>query len=223
MEVKKLEFPATNYVQEATKKTQIVIHHTVSGDGISGDMATFKASKDKVAVHYIIDREGSIYRLFDEKYWAYHLGLKTEHFSKLGLSYKNLNKVSIGIELDSWGPVLLHGGKYYPVKWDSILKKYIPNTNAKPIMGYPEEYCTSFRGHRYYEKYTTLQLNSLKELLVNLCKTHNIPSMYKGSRFWNVNKDALNGEAGIWGHCSFRIDKSDPHMQTELVNVLKSL
>jgi hypothetical protein len=116
-----------------------------------------------------------------------------------------------------------YGGKYYPVKLDSNQKKYIPNLLAKPINGYPAEYCDNFRGHKYYEQYTSRQLDSLKNLLKDIATRNNIPKIYKGDNFWTPNYEALSGRPGIWGHCSYRLDKSDPHMQHELVQVLKSL
>jgi N-acetyl-anhydromuramyl-L-alanine amidase AmpD len=205
--------PVNNYYKEETNKTQIVIHHTVSGEGISGDVATFKASTEHVATHFLVERNGTIHQLIDLKYWANHLGLKNAHFASFGLNYTNLNKTSIGIELDSWGALLSSGGSCYPIA--------IKN-NPKAVK-YFEEYCSRYRGQRYYEKYTTQQLNSLKELLVYLCSTFSIPADYKGDRFWQQNRYVLSGEKGVWGHCSYRSDKSDPHPQPELVKLLKEL
>jgi N-acetyl-anhydromuramyl-L-alanine amidase AmpD len=221
MEIKQVDFAAKNFVQERTKKNQIVIHHTVSGEGVEGDIAWWNKQTDKIATHYIIDRQGVIHQLFDDAFWAYHLGITAAHFQKFGLSYRNLNKTSIGIELDSWGPVLPCGGKYYPVKFEN--GKWVANTAAKPIDKYPEEYCTDarYKNHQYYEQYTDKQLGSLSLLLVKLCLEHGISTSYKGDAFWEANKLALSGQDGIWGHCSFRSDKSDPHPQPGLVNLLK--
>jgi len=221
IEIKQVDFAEKNYVKEETKKTQIVLHHTVSGDGIEGDIAWWNKQTERIATHYIIDRQGVVHQLFDDTYWAYHLGTSRDHFKKFGLKYNNLNKTSIGIELDSWGAVLLHGASYYPVKWEHV--KYVPNTAAKPIKGYPEEYCSNYKGMRYWERYSQKQLDSLQALLKLLTVKHEIPAAYKGDAFWIANKLALSGQSGIWGHCSFRSDKSDPHPQAELVNILKSI
>jgi hypothetical protein len=40
---------------------------------------------------------------------------------------------------------------------------------------------------------------------------------------FDVSKEALSGESGIWSHTSFRSDKSDIHPQGELIKMLKSL
>jgi hypothetical protein len=71
--------------------------------------------------------------------------------------------------------------------------------------------------------YTSKQLSSLAALLSKLCLDHGISPKYKGDSFWIANKLALSGTPGIWGHVSFRIDKSDPHPQTGLVNLLKKI
>ena len=176
-----------------------------------------------MSTYHIIDRQGVIHQLFDDKYWAYHLGMTAEHFRKFGLSFQNLNKNSIGIELDSWGPVLPSGDKYFPVRWDAGAKKHQPDTAKKPIQGYPDEYCSGFKNYRFFERYTSKQLSSLAFLLDKLCLDHGISPKYKGDSFWIANKLALSGRAGIWGHISFRSDKSDPHPQTELVQILKTL
>ena len=224
MEIKKIPFSEKNYVKERSKKTQIVLHHTVSGDNVSGVVAWWNSQSDKIATHYIIDRQGVVYQLFEDDFWAYHLGLGNDHFKKFGLTFQNLNKSSIGIELMSWGPVLPSGDKYYPVKWDAAAKKHLPNTAAKFIDGYPEEYCgKGYRNFRYFEQYTSKQLGSLGGLLAKLCLDHGIPTQYKGDAFWEPNKTALGGQPGIWGHVSYRPDKSDPHPQPTLVKLLKNV
>jgi N-acetyl-anhydromuramyl-L-alanine amidase AmpD len=46
-----------------------------------------KDSGTGVSVHYVIDRNGDIYQLFDEKYFAYHAGA----------NFRNISKISFGI------------------------------------------------------------------------------------------------------------------------------
>lgn len=203
-------FPDNQYVREISRKSQIVIHHTVSGPGVNGDIAWWKSTTDRIATHFIIDREGGIHQLFSTDYWAHHLGLKSEVFKKFGLPYRNLDISSISIELDSWGPL---------------------NSDLTPVgnpkfgkVQYPYEYCTAapFRNYRFYEKYTEKQLASLQDLLLFLTKNHLISRKYNENMF-DQNKVALSGTPGIWAHVSFRSDKSDPHPQKELVDLLKNL
>jgi hypothetical protein len=50
-----------------------------------------------------------------------------------------------------------------------------------------------------------------------------IPLEYKDAAFWNVNDRALSGEPGVWGHCSYRQDKTDPYPQPQLILMLQNL
>lgn len=215
-------FPTTQYVRECTEKKQIVLHHTASGPGVDGDINWWQKTPERVATHYIVDRQGQVHQLFDERYWAYHLGLQQKVFTQAGLPYKQLDKQSIGIEVDSWGFLERHtDGAFYPAKWNG--SRFVANTASRPVT-YFYEYCTSqkWKGHIYYERYTTAQLNALRQLIREICSRHGIPKKYNPD-MWAISNAALKGTPGIYGHCSYRNDKSDPHPQPELINMLKTL
>jgi N-acetyl-anhydromuramyl-L-alanine amidase AmpD len=215
-------FPDTQYVRERTEKKQIVLHHTVSGDSVNGDMSWWLHTKERVATAYVISREGHLHRCFDDAYWAYHLGLSNPHFAKFGISYRKLDPHTIGIELDSWGALVQHtDGKFYPVTTQN--GKVVPNLKCKAVPNI-YEYCTSqkYRGFQYFERYTTAQLETLKRLLHHLMEAHHIAANFK-SDIWNVTPRALMGWEGVFAHASYRQDKSDVHPQIELVNLLKAL
>ena len=142
-------FPESQYIREATEKKQIVLHHTVSGDSVNGDMSWWLHTTERVATAYVISREGHLHRCFDDKYWAYHLGLTTHHFAKFGLNYRKLDPHSIGIELDSWGALVQHtDGKFYPVTRKD--GKIVPNLKCKAVPNI-YEYCSNqkYRGFQY--------------------------------------------------------------------------
>ncbi len=221
------QLPETQYIKEITTKNQIVLHHTCSGDGIDGDVTWWKKTPERVAAQYIISRDGRVYELFSDNYWAYHLGIKKSVFTEKGLSWQNLDKQSIGIELDSWGPLLPFNHKFYPVKWEQATSRYLPNTSCKPVSTVCE-YCSSgkFRGFQYFEAYTMQQLVSLKELLILLLEKHHIDYHYDKT-MWDVSTNALRGRQGIYAHASYRADKSDIHPQMlgwgNIVKMLKEL
>jgi len=207
-------FSDDQYYQEVTEKTQIVLHHTVSGDSVVGDISWWEQTPEHVATCVIIARDGTIHTLFSSEHWAHHLGIKSWIFKKFGLkSYganKGLNKKAIGVELDSWGGLVKRGSKYYRTGSKEV--------SADKVVDYGRE----IRGFRYYEKYTEEQIKSLKYLLQYWNKKYNIPIKYN-LEMWRLNEKALKGQEGVWTHVSYRPDKSDCHPQKELIEMLKTL
>lgn len=197
--IKSLPLPDDQYYKTVTAKKQIVLHHTASGPGVEGDVNWWKSTPDHVATAFIIARDGTIYQLFDPRYWAHHLGLKTANNGEL-------NKGSIGIELDSWG-------------WLKDGKSYTGTKVAAPITNYPDGY----RGQKQYESYTPAQITALKDLLKYLGSAFDIPLGYKGDIMFGVSQKALAGHPGIWSHSSYRSDKFDVHPQPELIKMLSEL
>ena len=226
-EIIQVDFPTDQYYRYQTEKNQIDIHHTVSPDGVMGDINWWKKTKARIATAIIIARNGDIYQCFSTKYWAHHLGVPSDFLKDLGYSdyttrNKLLNQASIGVELDSWGGLVQHTNKkWHPARWDSKLNKMMPNLRYKAIENIVE-YKEGYRGFYGYEKYTDEQIESLRQLLVYWSEVYNIPLDYNPD-MWDVSKKALNGESGIWSHVSFREDKSDCHPQQELIDMLKSL
>lgn len=213
-EIVNVDFPVDQYIREQTDKNQIVLHHTVSGQGVNGDIAWWRKTTARVGTAIIIGWDGKIYQCFSSKYWAYHLGLKTSN-------NKKLNKNSIGIEIDSWGGLVELDGNWYPAKWDATLKKTVANTKLEPVKDvvvYPKKY----RGYYGFEKYTDAQIESVRQLLVYWGDKYNIPLNYNHSMF-DVSNEALSGKSGVWTHTSFRKDKSDCHPDDGLIQMLKSL
>ena len=211
----RVQFPDSQFVKEETEKTQIVLHHTASGPGIDGDLAWWRKTPERVATHFIIDRAGQIYQLFDLKYWGWHLGLSNKDFSSMGCTYRNLDKTSVGIEIDCWGHLQkAPDGKCYPT---GMIGKARPVTDI-------QEYCPSnkWRGNTMFERYTNAQVTALKDLLHDLCAQLNIPKTYHID-MWGASTNALKGTPGIWTHASYRKDKSDCHPQPELCDMLKML
>lgn len=214
-EIIQVTLPDNQYFKEQTKKNQIVLHHTVSGQGVDGDIKWWRETVDRVGTALIVGWDGKIYQCFSSQYWAHHLGLKTSNNLVL-------NKGSIGIEIDSWGGLLEYRGKWYPPIWNEAMKKYIPNTKVKPIDNV-QLYPNKFMDYFGYEKYTKAQIDSVKKLLIFFNEKYNIPLDYV-ENMWNTCPEALNGKPGIYTHVSYRgSGKSDCHPQNELISMLKSL
>lgn len=220
-----VDFSEQQYVKEEQKKKTIVLHHTVSGDGAMGDINYWKTTPERIATAIVIERSGAIYQCFSSKYWAAHLGIKTEQFSKFGLPNINvkLDKQSIGIELDSWGALVKHtDNEWYGAIWDGLKGKYVPNLKVKIAKQNVIEFPNGFRGFYGFEKYTDAQIQSAKDLIQYWSDNYNIATKYNED-MWDVSQNALSGASGIFTHCSFRSDKSDCSPQPNLINMLKSL
>lgn len=227
-ELYQVDFSSKQYYREETAKTQIVLHHTVSGAFAQGVINWWNSDDKRIATSFIIQGDGKIFQLYSTKYWAHHIGVKVEFLEKLGFedaSIRNtiLNQSSIGIEICNWGP-LLRGtdNEYHPIKWDKTLKRFIPNIKITVEDDRVEAYDKPFRSFKYFEKYTDEQLISTKRLLIYLCNKFNIPKTYNRD-MWNVSKNALNGKTGIWTHVSMRQDKSDLHPMPEMIEMLQNL
>lgn len=227
-ELVQVDFSPKQYYREETVKTQIALHHTVSGAFAQGVVDWWNKDPQRIATSFIIQGDGKIFQLFSTKYWAHHLGIKSDFLKKMGFTDAGsrntiLNKTTVGIEICNWGPLLKGPDKeYHPVKWDPALKRYVPNIKITIEADRIEAYDKPFREFKYFEKYTDEQILATERLLIYLCEKFDISKTYN-TDMWNVSKNALSGKSGVWGHVSVRPDKSDPHPQPELIEMLQNL
>lgn len=211
-------FSTHKYFHEIYDKTQIVLHHTVSGEGVDGDINSWEQASANIAVCILVDRAGTPWQLFSSKYWAYHLAAGNH----------DLDRHSIAIEIDNWGWLIPGDGTYKtfnnpPRKIKTELGRYYTyygNPVAVPLQYYSE----GFRGYNYYEKYTDNQIQTVGELLLYWNMMYNIPLTYNPT-MWDVTREALGGKPGVWTHCSYRPanEKTDAHPQPELIDMLSIL
>lgn len=213
-EIVQVDFPDAQYMKKQMNKKQIVLHHTVSGQGVNGDIAWWRQTAARIATAIIVGWDGKIYQCFSSKYWAHHLGIHATNNTEL-------NKASIGIEIDAWGGLVKHNRLWYPAKWDKKLKKNIANITVASVKKV-QQYKEGYRGFYGYEKYTDEQIEAVRKLLVFFSEKYKIPLDYNGD-MWDISSNALSGQAGVWMHTSFRTNKSDCHPQPELIEMLKSI
>lgn len=160
------------YIKEIHNKKQIILHHTAGSHRADWNIDTWNRDKtssggrNRVATSYVIggksisngDRsfDGKIYQAFEDKYWAYSLGLKT---SNAGL----LEKQSIGIEVCNYGPLTLSkNGNFY-----NYVNSIVPPEDVI-------ELSQPFKGYKYYHKYTDAQLESLRKLILDISDRYEI-------------------------------------------------
>jgi len=70
--------------------------------------------------------------------------------------------------------------------------------------------------------YSDAQIESLRQLVVYLCDTYDIPKDYNDS-IWGIDTDAFKGMRGIFTHNSVRKDKSDMYPCPRVIEMLKNL
>ena len=128
----------------------------------------------------------------------------------MGVAYKSLDKISIGIEICNYGPLTKKNGYYYNYVGGKVDYTQVTILDKK------------YKGHIYWQRYTDEQIESTRQLLVYLCDTYGISKEYNDSIF-NIDNRALKGENGIFTHNSVRHDKSDIYPCPRMIEMLKNL
>lgn len=213
----KVDFPNYLYTTEITSKNQIVLHHGQSHLERKGHTAEWKGNTSKNKPCFIIARDGTIFQCYPDTNWGHHLFITPKELDDMEYAdHANrnnlLNKTSISIQLDSWGALVKKKEEYH-VSGNS--KKLVEEANVT-------QYTPKYRGSSYYETYTDAQIASLKNLIVHFRQAYGIAILYREA-MWDVCKNALNGDNGIWAHVSYRKKESDIHPQENLIEMLKSL
>lgn len=200
----------SQYIAQDHYKKQIYLHHTVGGPTGERTIDIWKNDKARIGTAVCISRDGTIVQAFSSKHWAYHLGLKESVFDSKGLPYVSLDKISIGIELCSYGPLRLDGSRY-----KSIYGHYIDDSEVVRL----EE---PYRGSQFWHKYTDEQIESVRKLLLFWGQRYNIPLDYNED-VWDVTMRSLMAEPGVYTHCSVRYDKSDIYPDPRIIEMWKNL
>jgi N-acetyl-anhydromuramyl-L-alanine amidase AmpD len=210
MNLRQISFPKGQYFEQVFPKTQIYLHHTAGAPNADQVWDWWITDKTPIATCVVVDDSGEIVQGFSSKFWAYHLGMKTRHFSVLNLPYKELDKISIGIELTNWGQLTEKNGKFY-----NYVGGEIPLSQVYELQ-------QPHKGYKYYHNYTDAQISSVKDLLQLWGPKYNIPLKYNSDIF-GLTPRAYKGEPGVYTHNSVREDKVDIYPHHKLIEMLKSL
>ncbi|MGD1842257.1 MAG: N-acetylmuramoyl-L-alanine amidase [Thermonemataceae bacterium] len=198
--LKPVELRFSDFVPSRHVKYQIVLHHSAGWDNARGMFGMWQNdNRGRVATAIGINDDGKVYRGYNEEYWAYHIGVNVQH----------LEQRSVGVELCNWGALTEKNGRVY--SWADV---ELPKEKVEEV---------NFRGIKYYEKYTDAEIESLKYWILLNAMRFSIPVAYNHDDLWEVSRKALDGEEGLYTHCSFRQDKTDVSPQKALIAMLKTL
>lgn len=194
MEFKNYPLKPGQFVDEAQKKSLIVLHHTVGGTGKSS-VDYWNSDAQRVGVPFVIERDGTILQTFPEDRWGFHVG------SKVG---NEIDRRSIGIEIASEGGLIESAGGLYCFGVVSPRTKY-----TGPVFDTKSINLPNYRGFRYFASYTEAQVNATIKLVNYLCEKYGIPKTLPDSLL--DFKPEYYRHHGICGHLHLRADKSDVH------------
>lgn len=188
-------------------KKQIFWHHT-AGTTADGAISWWNQTPERVGTAYVIDRDGTIYEVFNPKIWGYHLGV----YTKKGGNPNELDeKQSIGIEIVSAGHLYSDG------LGNMVQYPLYPNKKAKNIIKNDDVWDmgeNKWHGFQYFQKYTDKQIDSLLWLTKKLVEDFKIVPQNDLSKMFEFNEEVVKQMTpGIWSHSTVREDKEDvvPH------------
>lgn len=180
------------YLPEAHVKDLIVLHHT-AGASARSTFNFWNGNAKRIATAFIVERDGTIFEVFDPRHWAFHLGLQG--------TQGRVDRRSIGIEIASEGGLTEKDGALF--EFDKIS----PGTRFPKDKALELE--KKWRGYRFFARYTTKQAAAVCDLVNDLCDTFKIARRTPAN---HLDFDrALWDYQGIVGHHHLREDKSDVH------------
>ena len=214
--------PEEQYLKSPTKKEYLFLHHTAGWNNPYRVVDLWATDTvGRIGTPFIIgginpktgddSYDGVILKCFDDEYYAWHLGNVDRY----------MHKHSIGIEICNFGWVVKKDNHFYTYANTIVDPKYVVD------LGF------TFRGYRYWQRYSDKQIQVLRDLIIHLTEKHGI-STYIGlqERLQHMSPkdafeyfdEAVHGEIkGILSHTSVRKDKFDVFPQDNLVDMILSL
>lgn len=182
---------ATYYYQEEPVKDCVVLHFTAGY--LKGDIALMTRPNYHVSVPFVVARDGTIYNLFNSKYWSYHIGP-----GAIG-GNEAMSRHSVGVEISCIGPLVRKGDQFFSIYG----KPYCAASQSQYFVREP------FRGHEYYATFTDAQYRSLILLLRYITGKFSIPRQFLPAAQRFATTAAATGFHGIVTHANLRADKLD--------------
>lgn len=200
-----LRLPDSEYFGSRENKSGICIHHTVGGSARS-TFNWWRDDKNIIGTAYLIAWDGTVHEVFDPDCWAWQFGLNWPAEEKIAFE-----KRFVGVEIASEGGLIENEGNLYC--FDRISDRTLKKRNEA------FDYGQIYRGYRYFDKYEAAQIDSLAELINDLCGQFHIPRETPVEHFQFYGEN-LKKFKGIIGHAHIRADKSDPAPDLSMWNTL---
>lgn len=188
-----LRLPTGQYVGEVQVKDLVVLHHT-AGASAQSTFRFWRDSRKRIATAYIVERDGTVFEVFDPRFWAFHLGVVGNR--------NRIDQRSIGIEIASEGVLVEDGGDFFAFRSQE-------NPRGTRFEGEVLELDEPWRGERFFAAYTRPQLDATIELVDHLCALFGIPRRTPADHL-SFDRDHVELR-GVIGHHHVRSDKTDVH------------
>lgn len=191
------------YFQDKQPKDGIVLHFT-AGTTADGAITTFenapKVQKYRMSVPYVVanDAAATVYKLFDDEYWAYNLAI-TGAFAQ---NHKH-DKRTVAIEIVNPGPLRPVGENmcFWPKNFGAPYCKM--HEVDKFVM-------TTFRGEKFFATYSPAQIANTVELCEMICEKHKINRVIPPwAKRMDTDLPYFTQFKGVFTHTNVRPDKWD--------------
>ncbi len=199
MNIKSFPLAAGQWYTEKTAKKFVVWHGTAGrtrhtpASGRPGIATTSIDGWNRDELHvgapWLVDRDGTIYKTFDDSGWIYHLGLKNTN--------GRYDRQSVGIELANELALDREGKRHYAFGVNT------PNTvYTGPVLD------RDWRGFQHFAGLDEVQVDAAIALTLDICRRNGIkPAFYYPSTTFDFPR--CFQVATIVCHSNCRADKTD--------------
>ena len=187
------------FYEEPTKKQFVVWHgtegrtHYTPASGRPGRATTaidsWNLDANRIGAPWLVDRDGTVYKTFDDAGWIYHLGLAGTR--------ARYDRFSVAVEFANEGPLTLDGDRLHAFGMNT------PNTIYTG-----QHFASEWRGESFFAELDEAQVDTGIALTLDICQRHGIdPVFYYPSTTYDFPR--CFQVATIVCHSNCRKDKTD--------------
>lgn len=132
--------PSPNCAVGVGRTVDTIVLHNTAGS-LSGSLARFQDPKAQVSAHYVVDRNGDVYQVVDEKNVAWHAGNRDVNLRSIGIEIVAYNgALGMTNEQETAVVALVKGlVKKYGVRRDNIIPHRKVRATACPSLVWPKD------------------------------------------------------------------------------------